>query len=130
MDVAETLFPACMGHISSGHVPFRTVWSGVSHHWIYLWPQGTVPSQALTLLGGVRFIAWHLWCPKKGNANGARGIFCLADASGPTLKTALYHTCSLVGCMTNIANMDVARQLWMVCLFTVLKIMLHTKLQC
>ena len=31
--------------------------------------------QALTLLGGVRFIAWLLRCPQKGNADGDRGIF-------------------------------------------------------
>ena len=39
--------------------------------WIkHLWPQG-----ALTLFGGVGFIARDLRCPKKENADGARGIF-------------------------------------------------------
>ena len=32
------------------------------------------PPQALTLLGGVRFIAWRLRRPEKGNADGPRGI--------------------------------------------------------
>ena len=62
------------GARSVGRGACCTVRSGVSHHWIYLWPQRAIP-QALTLLGGVRFIAWRLWCPEKRNADGARGIF-------------------------------------------------------
>ena len=41
--------------------------------------------QALTFLGGVRFITWRLKCPKKGNADGAWGIFgtagCVWDSA-------------------------------------------------
>ena len=40
-----------------------------------LQPQGAIP-QAFTPFGGV--IAWRLRCPKKGNVDGAEGIFGLA----------------------------------------------------
>ena len=43
----------------------------------FLRPQGAIP-QAYTPFGGVGFIAWRLRRPKKGNADGAEGIFGLA----------------------------------------------------
>ena len=45
-------------------------------------PRGPFP-QALTLLGVVRFIAWRLRCPAKGNADEARGIIGSAGRYGP-----------------------------------------------
>ena len=59
-----------------------TVCSGVFHHWIHhLWPKGAAP-QALTLFGGVGFIARRLRRPEKGNADGVRGIFGTAYRVG------------------------------------------------
>ena len=43
----------------------------------FLRPQGAIPP-GLYPLRGVGFIAWHLRRPKKGNADGAEGIFGLA----------------------------------------------------
>ena len=59
--------------------------------------------QALTLFGGVGFIARRLRRPEKGNADGVRGIlelpaaFGFGPAIGPTLKMALCHIHTLVG---------------------------------
>ena len=63
----------------------------------FLLPQGAIPPGFYLLRGGV--IAWR---PKKGNADGAKGIFDqtrvgFGPATGPTLKTALCHICALVG---------------------------------
>ena len=59
-----------------------TVCSGVFHHWIHhLWPQGPSP-QALTLFGGVGFIARRLRRPEKRNADVVRGIFGTAYRVG------------------------------------------------
>ena len=55
--------------------------------------------KTLTLLGGVRFIAWG--APQKGKPTGTEAFLGLLDASGlrpcdrTPLKTALYHTRTL-----------------------------------
>ena len=67
--------------------------------------------QALTLFGGVGFIARRLRRPEKGNADeGPRHFWnCLSrlgfgPATGPTLKTALCHIRTLVGRRINTAR--------------------------
>ena len=65
--------------------------------------------QALTLFGGVGFIARRLRRPEKGNADGVRGIFGTAYRVGlrpcdkTHLKTALCHIRTLVGRRINTA---------------------------
>ena len=72
-----------VGHSRPTVVASCTVCSDVFHHWIHhLWPQGAVPPQALTLFGGVGFIARRLRRPEKGNADGVRGIFGTASRVG------------------------------------------------
>ena len=72
---ASVLLCPVVGRSRPAVVACCTVRSGVFHHWIHhLWPQGAVP-QALTLFGGVGFIARRLRRPEKGNADGVRGIF-------------------------------------------------------
>ena len=58
-----------VGRSTSGR--FCRVYLGIGD---ILWPQGAIP-QALTLFGGVGFIARRLRRPEKGNADGVRGIF-------------------------------------------------------
>ena len=96
------------GAQSTGRGAYCTVRSGVSHHWIYLWPQGTVP-QALTLFGGVGFIAQWLRRPKKVDRQfqkclGPRRHFWNCLSTGPTLKTALCHIRALVGYRINTVH--------------------------
>ena len=55
----------------------------------FLEPQGVVP-QALTLFGGVRFIAWHLWRWGPMHFWECRTRLGSRPAPGPTLKKALY----------------------------------------
>ena len=69
----------------------------------FLRPQGAIPP-GLYPFGGGGVIAWRMRRPKKGNADGADGIFGFAGrvwafgpATGPTLKTALCHIRALVG---------------------------------
>ena len=54
---------------------------------------GGLPPQALTLFGGVGFIARRLRRPEKGNADGVRGIFGTAYRVGlrPCDRTHLKH---------------------------------------
>ena len=70
----------------------------LSHLWTYLELQGAAP-QVLTLLGGVRFIAWHLRRPFSGECRrGPRHFWeCRArlgygPAPGPILKKASCNT--------------------------------------
>ena len=58
-----------VGRLTSGR--FCRVCLGTGY---FLWPQGAIPS-GFTPFAGVGFIAWR---PKKGNADGAEGIFGLA----------------------------------------------------
>ena len=74
LELRAALFSPLVVHALAGCGACCTVRSGVSHHWIYLWSQEVIP-QALTLLGGVRFIAWSLRRTEKGNVGGARGVF-------------------------------------------------------
>ena len=69
---SSVAFCPVVGRSRTAVVACCMIRSGVFHHWIqHLWPQGAF-SQALTLFEGVGFIARS---PKKGNAEGARGIF-------------------------------------------------------
>ena len=90
--------------VIAGH----TVRSGVFHHWIHhLWPQGGVP-QALTLFGGLGFIARRAL--KRRMPTGSEAFLELPVALGfgpttrPTLKTALCHIRTLVGRSINIGT--------------------------
>ena len=92
-----------MGRSRPAVIACRTVRSGVFHHWIHhLWPRGALPP-ALTLFGGVGFIARRLRRPEKGNADGVRGIFGTACRVGlrpcdwTHLKNGLCHIRTLVG---------------------------------
>ena len=69
----------------------------------FLEPQGPSP-QVLTLMGGVRFIAWRLRYPFLGECR--RGLRHFGECwmhlgsgpvPGPTLKKALCHTCPFGG---------------------------------
>ena len=82
------------GALSTGRGACCTVRSGVSHHWIYLWPKGAVP-QALTLLGGVRFIAWRLRHPYNGNADGNFGSACRVWATALRPDSPKKRPCAL-----------------------------------
>ena len=64
----------CLSHISAGRLRaerFVRVWLSIE----YTSGLRRLLPQALTLLGGVRFIAWRLRCPKKGNTDGSRATF-------------------------------------------------------
>ena len=81
----------------------RTVCSGVFHHWIHhLRPQGAVP-QGFNPLQRV----WVYGAPKRGMPTGSEALLELpvawgfGPATGPTLKTALCHIRTLVGCRIN-----------------------------
>ena len=80
--LASVLLCPVVGRSRPAVIACCTVRSGVLHRWIHhLWPQGAVP-QALTLFGGVGFIARRLRRPEKGNADGVRGIFGTAYRVG------------------------------------------------
>ena len=105
----ERSFVSCGGALSTGCcgvAQFGRVCSTTGH--ITSGLRGPSP-QALTLFGGVGFIARRLRCPEKGNADGVRGIFGTAYRVGlrpcdrPTLKTALCHIRTLVGRRINTA---------------------------
>ena len=84
-----------MGHTS---MSAARIWSGVSNLWTYLEPQGAVP-QALTLLGGIRFIAWRLRrhcleeCRRGSRHFGECPVACgLRPCAQTHLKKTLCHT--------------------------------------
>ena len=62
----------------------------------FLWPRGGGVPQALPLFGGVAFIVWRLRHPKKGNADGARGIFGTACRVRPRPCDRTHHKNGLV----------------------------------
>ena len=81
-----------------------TVCSGVSHHWIYLWPHGDIspgfnpPRRGLGLSHGA------CGAPKKGMLTGLAAFLELPDCDRTHQKTVLCHTHALVGRMTNTAR--------------------------
>ena len=64
------------------------VLSGVSRHWRVPPASGAHPPKLL-FPRGVRFIAWGLRRPQKGNADGVESIF---DLAGPVWASALRRT--------------------------------------
>ena len=77
------------------------IWSGVSHLWTeYLEPQGSIPL-TLTLLGGVRFIAWRLRRPFLGEC---RHIWAKPLHLDTPQKRSCATLVRMVGGSTNIVD--------------------------
>ena len=113
--------------ISTGRDPTRQIWLGVSCLWWRLLGQGwltrvlgnpvftscgrywhTPRSQALTLLGGARFIAWCLRCPFLGECwlglryfGECRACLGYGSAPGSTLKSPWAVLVRFMGRATN-----------------------------
>ena len=111
----SVLFVSCGGALSTGRgsvARFGRVCSTTGY--ITSGLRGPSP-QALTLFGGVGFIARRLRRPEKGNADGVRGIFGTAYRVGlrpcdrTHLKTALCHIRTLVGRRINTVTFIVLR---------------------